>query len=83
MSALGLGIATLVLILGILVIRRGDETVSMPTGATSTGEPPSVEGFLRAGRKIDAIKLYREETGLGLKEAKDAIDKLSLRLRPN
>ena len=31
---------------------------------------------LAAGRKIEAIRLYREHTGLGLKEAKDAIDAL-------
>ncbi len=29
---------------------------------------------LRAGKKIEAIKLYREQTGLGLKEAKDAVE---------
>jgi len=29
------------------------------------------------GNKIAAIKLLREETGLGLKEAKDAIDALA------
>jgi hypothetical protein len=28
-----------------------------------------------AGRKIEAIKLYREATGAGLAEAKDAIDR--------
>ena len=28
------------------------------------------------GRKIEAIKLLREATGLGLKEAKDEIDRL-------
>ena len=27
-----------------------------------------------SGRKIDAIKRLREETGLGLKEAKDLVD---------
>lgn len=31
---------------------------------------------LAAGRKVEAIKLLRERTGLGLKEAKDAIDAL-------
>ncbi|MEO8102498.1 MAG: ribosomal protein L7/L12 [Betaproteobacteria bacterium] len=36
--------------------------------------PPAVMHALRQGRKIDAIKLLREHTGLGLKEAKDAID---------
>lgn len=35
-----------------------------------------VFGYLRAGNKIEAIKLYREQTGLGLKEAKDAVDGL-------
>ena len=33
----------------------------------------------RAGQKIDAIKLVREETGLGLKEAKEYVE----RLEPN
>ena len=31
---------------------------------------------IRAGRMIDAIKLYREITGVGLKEAKDACEAL-------
>ena len=36
---------------------------------------PEVQKLARdPRRKIDAIKLLREETGLGLKEAKDAID---------
>ena len=35
-----------------------------------------------AGRKIDAIKLLREETGLGLKEAKQEIDQLGIIRRP-
>lgn len=34
----------------------------------------SVEELVRQGRKIEAIKLHRERTGLGLKEAKEAID---------
>ena len=33
-----------------------------------------------AGRKIGAIKLYREATGEGLKESKDFIEALSIRL---
>lgn len=32
--------------------------------------------WLRQGNKIEAIKAYREVTGLGLKEAKDAVDAL-------
>jgi hypothetical protein len=30
--------------------------------------------LVRAGKKIEAIKLYREITGVGLKESKDAVD---------
>ena len=33
--------------------------------------------LLRAGRKIPAIKLCRQETGLGLKEAKDTVEALA------
>ena len=34
-----------------------------------------------AGRKISAIKLYREATNLGLKEAKDAVEEIKRDLR--
>lgn len=30
--------------------------------------------LLKQGRKIEAIKVVREETGLGLKEAKDLVE---------
>lgn len=32
--------------------------------------------LVRSGQKIDAIKLYRLQTGVGLKEAKDYIESL-------
>jgi ribosomal protein L7/L12 len=36
---------------------------------------PEVQAMARApGRKIQAIKLHREQTGVGLKEAKDAVE---------
>ncbi len=31
--------------------------------------------LLAGGKKIEAIKVYREETGVGLREAKDAVDR--------
>ena len=37
--------------------------------------------LLFAGRKIEAIKLYREMTDVGLKEAKDAVESLESSLR--
>jgi len=35
---------------------------------------PQVIALVEAGRKIDAIKLYRQETGEGLKQAKAAVE---------
>jgi hypothetical protein len=43
---------------------------TMPAGALSS----NVIEALRRGHKIEAIKLVREQTGMGLKEAKDAVD---------
>jgi Ribosomal protein L7/L12 C-terminal domain len=34
--------------------------------------------LMKAGQKIQAIKLYREQTGAGLKESKDYVEGLSL-----
>jgi ribosomal protein L7/L12 len=45
---------------------------------------PKIEQIKRAlfaGQKIEAIKIYREQTNSGLKEAKDAIEKLEAELR--
>lgn len=41
--------------------------------------PAGVFEELAAGRKIQAIKLYREATGAGLKDAKDAVELLARR----
>ena len=43
-----------------------------------------VREAVTSGRKIEAIKLLREETGMGLKEAKHAVEELerSLGLPP-
>lgn len=36
---------------------------------------PQIQEALRRGNKIEAIKIYREITGVGLAEAKQAIDR--------
>jgi ribosomal protein L7/L12 len=38
---------------------------------------PEVAALLREGKKIQAIKVYRERTGADLKEARDAVEGLS------
>lgn len=39
----------------------------------------SLIGHMARGAKINAIKCYRELTGVGLKEAKDAIETVTMR----
>jgi ribosomal protein L7/L12 len=41
---------------------------------------PQIQDALRRGNKIEAIKIYRELTGVGLAEAKQAVENLGSRL---
>ena len=43
--------------------------------ATIAGQEAQV--LVRAGRKVEAVKVYREYTGEGLAEAKAAVERLS------
>jgi hypothetical protein len=47
----------------------------------SEGDLRDIRDAIFAGRKIEAIKLYRKYTGLGLKEAKDAVEEIEGKLR--
>lgn len=62
------------------------ESITLPkkpmTGAeNNVNAPPEIDAqvlqLVRAGKTIQAIKRYRELTNLGLKESKDAIDKIA------
>ena len=45
------------------------------TRVTTTGSlPPDVKEALESGNKIEAIKRMREASGVGLKQAKDAVE---------
>jgi hypothetical protein len=41
--------------------------------------PSEVADAIRSGKKIEAIKRYREATGVGLKEAKDFVEEVARR----
>ena len=45
------------------------------------GRLEEIASFLRAGKKINAIKVYREVTGASLAEAKDAIERLDMAIQ--
>ena len=47
----------------------------------SEGDLNAVRNEIFAGRTITAIKLYRQYTGSGLKEAKDAVEEMEKKLR--
>ena len=44
--------------------------------SVSAGEDPRIVELVQSGKQIDAIKLYRELTGVGLAEAKDAVERI-------
>src|SRR5688500_20320732 len=47
----------------------------------SDSQLAEIQAEIFAGRKIQAIKLYREATNEGLKEAKDAVEAMTSELR--
>jgi ribosomal protein L7/L12 len=53
----------------------------MNPSPSSLPTPDQVRLAIFEGRKIEAIKLHRELTGAGLKEAKEAVEKLEVELR--
>jgi hypothetical protein len=49
------------------------QPIVLPTAIPDHARP-RIEDALRRGKKIEAIKLVRECTGMGLKEAKDTVE---------
>lgn len=54
--------------------------VAPGTPAGPAGVDPEVVRLLRAGQKIEAIKVYRDATRCGLREAKDAVEAIESKL---
>jgi hypothetical protein len=57
-------------------VDRLDAYVGLPskTAPDGLGVSEDVRDALDAGNKIEAIRRYRQETGVGLKEAKEAVE---------
>jgi len=86
----GLLVAILVLVfLSLLARGGGNVSARLPSMErkldlilTNLGIDPNqgldqqITELVRSGQKIEAIKLYREQTGVGLKEAKDYVERL-------
>lgn len=62
-------------------LNRLEDKVDLLLKHAGLEEPPvprqdEVVALVRAGKKIEAIKVYREATGVGLVEAKNAVERL-------
>lgn len=58
-----------------------EQRLPRPVRSTESGLPQPIQddllGLLQQGRKIEAIRQYREATGVGLKDAKEAVEALA------
>jgi len=55
------------------------EVTKPPSGVRSYDDPvmeSKIRSLLAKGKKIDAVKIYHEEYGIGLKEAKIAVERI-------
>jgi ribosomal protein L7/L12 len=75
-EATGLGLAEAKHVIDAASTRDGPVD-AMATRPTHNATLADVTAALQAGKKIEAIRLYREFAGVGLKEAKDAVDQMA------
>jgi ribosomal protein L7/L12 len=66
-----------------LEMKIGQSQNSDPIEHQGQVDPDQLQGLIRAGQKIKAIKYYRQATGVGLKEAKDAVEWLEAQMQQN
>lgn len=62
--------------LGVPCPTFGGDAGATASGVLEDGVPSEVVALARAGNAIAAIKLFRELTGAGLREAKEVVDSL-------
>lgn len=70
---LALGLVFFVVVTAVFLASSRGGGVSHPLPA----DPRTVEALVRAGRKLDAIKLYRDTHGVSLGEAKEAVEAMA------
>lgn len=60
------------------------EAVKPPSGTMDYDNPVlegKIKSLLARGQKVEAVRIYREEYGVGLKQAKDAVDRLEASMK--
>jgi ribosomal protein L7/L12 len=84
MTVLAIGVVVGLLALAVVALvlsaKNNVEVVDLPRPPVARPAPSQspasgpVADLLREGKKLEAIKRFREQTGAGLKEAKDAVE---------
>jgi len=76
-------VALIAFVAGYLLGRRRGGGTHVVWQSAPPDLPPgaAVEDLVRRGRKIEAIRRYRELHGVGLKDAKDAVERVEAALR--
>ena len=64
-----------------VVYRPAGERADRTPGGADDGADAEIEAYLRAGRKIEAVRRYRNAYGTDLKAAKDAVEAVAARLQ--
>lgn len=77
MTYLALALLALAVIVVIAKLRGGSEALDPNAPPPPPPSPAEVQRLITAGKPIEAIKVYRKLTGLGLYDAKQAIDRIS------
>ncbi len=67
-------VAAIILVLFFAMRSSNSQQPELPENITEE----DVKDLMREGKKIQAIKCYRAMTGLGLKDAKEAVEKMEL-----
>ncbi|MFN8123250.1 MAG: hypothetical protein U0237_12560 [Thermoleophilia bacterium] len=57
-------------------LRRVSDAAGVPWVTAADGAPPEVLELARAGKRLDAIRRYRELTGADLETAKGVVEAL-------
>ncbi len=83
MSLTSIFIAAGVALLLIIVARSRNDGADSSDIHLDNATEADIHALVSAGRKIDAIKVYRRLHGVDLKTAKDAIDRLATSLPPS
>lgn len=62
-----------------MIARQRERTFEPGTDHLTVLAQPDVQAAIAGGKKIEAIRMVRERTGLGLKEAKQLVERRSPR----